>query len=257
MGRSPRQRVRRRNRQRESNDQRRFRPRRNFAPGGPCRCAHRQRLRRACLRRRRSCHARRHPHSAFARRDRAFGCRCRAACAGRRHSRRARRRRYRLAFSAERSAMEGRLVGSLPRLRLRARARAPRHDRPSRRDRRVRGAACLAASRRHARAHRRDRRHCSQPRRESKRRPAKSSALPAAAKASSRWRRRRSGCRGAPHDRRQRCAAPHGGVLDLCRARGLRIATAESCTGGLVAGGSDRNRRLLRCGRLRLCHLFE
>src|ERR1700736_5379034 len=25
-------------------------------------------------------------------------------------------------------------------------------------------------------------------------------------------------------------------VLDLCRARGLRIATAESCTGGLVAG---------------------
>ncbi len=25
-------------------------------------------------------------------------------------------------------------------------------------------------------------------------------------------------------------------VLDLCRARGLKIATAESCTGGLVAG---------------------
>ena len=25
-------------------------------------------------------------------------------------------------------------------------------------------------------------------------------------------------------------------VLDLCRARGLRIVTAESCTGGLVAG---------------------
>jgi nicotinamide-nucleotide amidase len=25
-------------------------------------------------------------------------------------------------------------------------------------------------------------------------------------------------------------------VLDLCRARGLRLATAESCTGGLVAG---------------------
>ena len=26
------------------------------------------------------------------------------------------------------------------------------------------------------------------------------------------------------------------GLLDRCRARGLRIATAESCTGGLVAG---------------------
>ncbi len=25
-------------------------------------------------------------------------------------------------------------------------------------------------------------------------------------------------------------------VLDACRARGLKIATAESCTGGLVAG---------------------
>jgi nicotinamide-nucleotide amidase len=29
-------------------------------------------------------------------------------------------------------------------------------------------------------------------------------------------------------------AAEH--LLDVCRARGLRIATAESCTGGLVAG---------------------
>jgi nicotinamide-nucleotide amidase len=40
-------------------------------------------------------------------------------------------------------------------------------------------------------------------------------------------------------------------VLDLCRARGLRVATAESCTGGLVAaalteiaGSSD----VLECG---------
>jgi nicotinamide-nucleotide amidase len=27
-----------------------------------------------------------------------------------------------------------------------------------------------------------------------------------------------------------------GEVLDLCRGRGLRLATAESCTGGLIAG---------------------
>lgn len=30
--------------------------------------------------------------------------------------------------------------------------------------------------------------------------------------------------------------ADAGALLDLCRARGLKIATAESCTGGLVAG---------------------
>ena len=27
-----------------------------------------------------------------------------------------------------------------------------------------------------------------------------------------------------------------GNVLNACRARGLKVATAESCTGGLVAG---------------------
>lgn len=31
-------------------------------------------------------------------------------------------------------------------------------------------------------------------------------------------------------------AAAAARVLDLCRARGLKVATAESCTGGLVAG---------------------
>jgi nicotinamide-nucleotide amidase len=35
-------------------------------------------------------------------------------------------------------------------------------------------------------------------------------------------------------DAKLRATAKH--LLDICRARGLRIATAESCTGGLVAG---------------------
>jgi nicotinamide-nucleotide amidase len=35
-------------------------------------------------------------------------------------------------------------------------------------------------------------------------------------------------------DAKLRSAAKH--LLDTCRARGLRVATAESCTGGLVAG---------------------
>ena len=35
------------------------------------------------------------------------------------------------------------------------------------------------------------------------------------------------------------------------------IVTAESCTGGLIAGPADRNSRLIRCGGARLCHLFQ
>ena len=87
-----------------------------------------------------------------------FGCRRRAACAGRRHSRRAGRWRYRLALSAERSAMARRVVRPLSRLCLRACARPRRHHRPSRRHRRMRSAADRPAPRRDARAHRRDRR---------------------------------------------------------------------------------------------------
>jgi nicotinamide-nucleotide amidase len=50
-------------------------------------------------------------------------------------------------------------------------------------------------------------------------------------------------------DAQLRCAAKR--LLELCRARGLRVATAESCTGGLVAaalteiaGSSD----VVECG---------
>ena len=46
-------------------------------------------------------------------------------------------------------------------------------------------------------------------------------------------------------------------LLDLCRSRRLTIATAESCTGGLVAGALNRHPRLGRGHRPRLCHLFQ
>src|SRR5580700_12181616 len=70
--------------------------------------------------------------------------------------------------------------------------------------------------------------------------PARRWALPAAAKALSRWRRPRSVCRGRRKMKRGATVAElrrqARRVLDLCRAQGLRVATAESCTGGLVAG---------------------
>src|SRR5277367_5390658 len=74
----------------------------------------------------------------------------------------------------------------------------------------------------------------------SKRRPARRWGLPVAAKALSPWRPRPFACRGRPRMKRGMTSAElrrmARRVLDLCRTRGLRIATAESCTGGLVAG---------------------
>ena len=77
-------------------------------------------------------HDRRRAHPAHACFDRPFRRRRRPARAGRRHPRRPGRRRHRLAFSAERYAVEGRFVRQIPRLRGRARASARRHDRASR-----------------------------------------------------------------------------------------------------------------------------
>ena len=47
------------------------------------------------------------------------------------------------------------------------------------------------------------------------------------------------------------------GVLAACRAKGLVVATAESCTGGLCRRGLDRRAGLVGRGRARLRHLFE
>ena len=50
--------------------------------------------------------------------------------------------------------------------------------------------------------------------------------------------------------RRDRPRAPprrsRAELIALCTARGLKIATAESCTGGLIAGDADRGRRARR-----------
>ena len=46
-------------------------------------------------------------------------------------------------------------------------------------------------------------------------------------------------------------------VLDLCRAKGLRLATAESCTGGLVAAALTEIAGSSDVVESRLCHVFE
>src|ERR1700692_2244017 len=70
----------------------------------------------------------------------------------------------------------------------------------------------------------------------SRRRPASGSALPGAKKASPLPRAPLSACRGATDMSGSDARALSRSLLDLCRMRKLTIATAESCTGGLVAG---------------------
>ncbi len=90
--------------------------------------------------------------------SRPFRWRRRPACAGRRHSRRAGGRRYRLALSAQRHEVEGRLLRPIPEIRGRPRHRARRPHRQSRSDADLRAAEDRPAARHHARADRRDRR---------------------------------------------------------------------------------------------------
>src|SRR6516162_2430535 len=133
---------------------------------------------------------------------------------------------------------------------VRACARALRRDCPPRRDHRVRGAARRYAPRCHARAHRGHRRHSGRARRGQGNHERKARLHRPA-------RRHRSDgdCDSAIALERSviaddlRAAAKR--LLDLCRRHGLHVATAESCTGGLVvaaltemAGSSD----VVECG---------
>jgi len=56
---------------------------------------------------------------------------------------------------------------------------------------------------------------------------------------------------------RQRRTRPLPLAARFVPMRKLTIATAESCTGGLVAGRADRHPRLIRRDRPRLRHLFQ
>src|SRR5260370_29087277 len=70
----------------------------------------------------------------------------------------------------------------------------------------------------------------------SRRRPANGWASPGARKAWPRPRATLFACRGATDMSGSDARALSRSLLDLCRMRKLTIATAESCTGGLVAG---------------------
>src|ERR1700680_4884652 len=126
------------------------------------------------------------------------------------------------------------LVGSLSRFRLRAGARPFRDDRPSRRYRRLRGPARRSASRCDARADRRHCRHSDRPGGDQGNDQRKNGLY----RPQRRSRGDGDGNRAAAVERivideALRKTAAH--VLDVFRARGLKLATAESCTGGLVA----------------------
>ncbi len=70
----------------------------------------------------------------------------------------------------------------------------------------------------------------------SRRRPTKSSASSAARKASRRSRRRASSIPEAcPNERSTPFRSLARAVLDACRAQRIMLATAESCTGGMIA----------------------
>src|ERR1700733_10220224 len=132
--------------------------------------------------------------------------------------------------------MARRFVRPLPRFRLRARAGTSWRDRTSRHHGRLRGAARRSASRCDAGAHRRD---C--------RRSGRSGGDQSDHLGENGFYRPRRGFGGDGNS--DRAAALERGMIDrtlrtkatqvlkVFRARGLKIATAESCTGGLVAGG--------------------
>src|SRR5262249_17119986 len=141
-------------------------------------------------------------------------------------------------------AMARRVLRSLSCICGRARAGARRAHCSSRCHDRVRGTAHRSASRRHAGAHCRDRGHSGDPRgdqgddeREAwlHRAPRGYRGLrqrdhPAAVE-----RLRATEIIGATEMVEEELLAEARTLLDLCRAKKLTIATAESCTGGLVA----------------------
>ena len=98
------------------------------------RCAHRQRLRRACLRAGRPRDLVRRRDPAWQEAVRPLGRRRRAACADRRAARHLRRRRHRHAFPAVRSAMARRAFADIHRACGQAGPRARRADRQCGRD---------------------------------------------------------------------------------------------------------------------------